>query len=66
MYMQMHVHIIKIVSLSIAVAICITIKAVCASSKHDDQNDNLMNTLAFVNFLHIKIFPTLIHQYFPP
>ena len=25
-----------------------------------------MNTLAFVNFLLIKIFPTLIHQYFPP
>ena len=63
----MHVH--KIFSLRIAVDTCmvrITLKAVCASSKHDDQNDNLMNTLAFVNFLLIKIFPTLICQYFPP
>ena len=25
-----------------------------------------MNTLAFVNFLLVKIFPTLIRQYFPP
>ena len=25
-----------------------------------------MNTLAFVNFLLIKIFPTLIRQNFPP
>ena len=58
MYMQMYVH--KILSLRI------TIKAACASSKHDDQNDNLMNILAFVNFLLIKFFPNLIRQYFPP
>ena len=25
-----------------------------------------MNTLAFVNFLLVKLFPTLIRQYFPP
>ena len=61
MYVQMYVH--KIFSLCID--ICTTIKAACASSKHDDQNDNLMNTLAFVNFLLFKIFPTLIRQYFP-
>ena len=29
------------------------------------KHDNKMNTLAFVNFLLIKIFPTLIHQNFP-
>ena len=49
MYVQMHVH--KIFSLRI------TIKAACAISKRDDRNDSLMNTLAFVNFLIVKIFP---------
>ena len=32
-------------------------------SKHDDQDDNKMNTLAFVNFSLIKIFH---HQNFAP
>ena len=27
---------------------------------------NKMNTLAFVNFLLVKLFPTLIRQNFPP
>ena len=27
---------------------------------------NKMNTLAFVNFLLVKLFPTLIQQNFPP
>ena len=27
---------------------------------------NKMNTLAFVKFLLVKLFPTLIHQNFPP
>ena len=62
MYVQMHVH--KIFSLRIAVDTYITIKAACAGSQRDDQNDNLMNTLAFVSFLFVKNFPTLIRQYF--
>ena len=40
-------------------------KAACARSKHDDHDDDKINTLAFVNFLLVKIFPTLICQYFP-
>ena len=40
-----------------------THKAVCTHSKHDD---NRMNILGFVNFLLTKIFPTVIHQNFPP
>ena len=35
-------------------------------SKHDDHDDDKMNTLAFVNFLLVKFFPTLIRRYFPP
>ena len=35
-------------------------------SKNDDHDDDKMNTLAFVNFLLVKFFPTLIRQYFPP
>ena len=31
-----------------------------------DRDDDKMNTLAFVNFLLIKLFPTLIRQNFPP
>ena len=31
-----------------------------------DQDDDKMNTLAFVNFLLIKLFPTLIRQNFAP
>ena len=27
---------------------------------------NKMNTLAFINFLLVKLFPTLIRQNFPP
>ena len=50
MYMQMYVHTI--------LSLRITIKAACASSKHDDQNDNLMNTLALVNFLLVKFSQT--------
>ena len=46
--------------------VCITNKGVCVRSMHDNQDDDKMNTLAFVNFLLIKIFPTLIHQNFPP
>ena len=42
-------------------------KVACMHSKHDDQDDDKMNTLAFVNFLFVKIFPTLIiHQNFLP
>ena len=40
-------------------------KAACVS-KHDYQLDDKMNTLVFVNVLLLKIFPTLIRQYFPP
>ena len=40
-------------------------KAACACSKHDDHDDDKMNTLAFVNFLLVKIFPILICQNFP-
>ena len=43
--------------------ICITNKW-CPHKKHNDQDDK-MNTLAFVNCLLVKIFPTLIGQYFP-
>ena len=44
-------------------------KVACVHSKHGDQDDNKMNKLVFVNFLLIKIFPTLIcqiHQNFVP
>ena len=34
--------------------IVITNKLVCTSSKHDDQGDNQMNTLAFINFYSSK------------
>ena len=61
MYMQMHVH--KIFSLFRY--IYIPNKVACASSKHDNQDNNKMNTLEFVNFLLVKVFPTLIYQYFP-
>ena len=45
---------------------CITNKAVCSCNKHDDQDEDKMNTLKFVNILLVKIFPTLIRQYFLP
>ena len=65
MYVQMHVH--KIVSLCIAVDTYVYLlkRRVQACSKHDILTRNLMNTLVFVNFLVVKIFPTLIRQYFP-
>ena len=50
---------------------CITVLKIfslimwCTYNRHDDQDDDKMNTLAFVNFLLVKIFPTLICQYFP-
>ena len=40
-------------------------KVACAHSKHDDQDDDKMSTFAFISFLLIKIFPTLIYQNFP-
>ena len=40
MYVQMHVHKIFSPRMIYAVDRYITIKAACASSKHDDQNDN--------------------------
>ena len=40
-------------------------KAACARSKHEDQDEDKMKTLAFINILLVKIFPTLIRQYFP-
>ena len=43
-----------------------TYKVACAHSRHDDQDDNKMSTLAFINFLLVKIFLTLIWQSFPP
>ena len=36
--------------------VAITNKAACVHSKHDDQDDDKMNTLAFINILLIKIF----------
>ena len=36
----------------------------CAVAKSDDQGEGKINPLAFVNFLFVKIFPTLIHQNF--
>ena len=60
----MHVHTgIKICSLSSYIAIAN--KVACARSKHDDQDDNIVNTLAFMNFLLVNIFPILIRQIFP-
>ena len=38
------------------------IKMACVHSKHDNQDDDKVNTLAFVNFLLVKIFLTQIHQ----
>ena len=41
----------------------------CAVAKHDDDDDNKINTLAFVNFLLIKFFPYINifhHQNFAP
>ena len=34
---------------------------------HNDQDEDKINTLAFINFLLVKILPTLImiRQYFP-
>ena len=35
-------------------------KAECAHSKHDDQDEDKMNTLAFVSFAHLHdLIPTL-------
>ena len=31
-----------------------------------DRDDDKMNTLAFINFLLVKLFPTLIRQKFVP
>ena len=31
-----------------------------------NRDDDKMITLAFINFLLVKLFPTLIHQNFPP
>ena len=45
--------------------VAIANKAVCALNKHEDQDDDKMNTLVFINLILIKIFPTLIDQNFP-
>ena len=41
-------------------------RTACVRSKHDDQDDDKMNTLAFVKLLLVKFFPTLIRQKIPP
>ena len=57
MNVQMYVHTgIKICSLHSYIAIAIINKAACARIKHAYQDDDIMNTLAFVNFLLVK-FP---------
>ena len=63
----MHMHnSIKIFSLRSYRYIYVTNKPACARIKNDSQDDDKMNTLAFVNFLFVKLFSTLIRQNFPP
>ena len=51
MHVQMHIHTsIKIFLLCSYRHIWITDKAACVYSKHDDQDDDEVNALTFINF----------------
>ena len=66
MYVQIHVH--KIFFLRIYSCmyryVAITIKAACASSKHDDQNDNY--NIGIRQFFTRQKFPNPDSSIFPP
>ena len=61
----MHVQTGIIARFSHHVAMCKYIISNLAACMHSEHDDNV-NTLAFVNFLLIKNFPTLIRQNFAP
>ena len=60
-----HVHTsIKIIALRSYRYVGINNEVMCACSKYDDQDDDIMNTSAFIKFLLVKIFPSLTRKNF--